>query len=229
LALWNGWHQPALRQPLLWGLVAGLLAWGAMFGVMSALNKASHSGLPMVSLNSLDGTPTDLAAMSKGRPMVVNLWATWCPPCRREMPVLAAAQQQESQVTFVFTNQGEGSAVVQRFLGASGLTLSNVLLDPVTALGRAVGSTALPTTLFYDASGQLVDTHLGELSAASLADKLNRLRSRANTSTEKVTTTIGSPQTFIGSGVGNGPSGGEGGVGRGGIGSGKGDGVPMSV
>ncbi|MDO8775926.1 MAG: TlpA family protein disulfide reductase, partial [Burkholderiaceae bacterium] len=62
---------------------------------------------------------------------------------------------------------------------------ANVLLDPSTALGRAIGSTALPTTLFYDASGQLVDTQLGELSAASLASKLNRLRTRTDPSTKE--------------------------------------------
>ncbi|MDP3863237.1 MAG: TlpA family protein disulfide reductase, partial [Rhodoferax sp.] len=75
----------------------------------------------------------------------------------------------------------------QRYLSTSQLNLVNVLLDPWKALGRAIGSTALPTTLFYDASGQLVDTHLGELSAASLASKLNRLRTRTNPSTKEQT------------------------------------------
>lgn len=187
VALWRGWRRRALRQPLLWGLTAGLLAWGALFGVMGALDKASKPGLPTVALTTLAGTPTDLASMAKGKPMVVNLWASWCPPCRREMPVLAAAQQQETQVTFVFANQGEGGTAAQRYLGAGQLNLANVLLDPNTALGRAIGSTALPTTLFYDASGRLVDTHLGELSAASLASKLNRLRTRSDPSTKEKT------------------------------------------
>lgn len=185
VALWRGWRRPPLRQPLLWGLTAGLLAWGAMFGVVGALDKAAKPGLPTVALTTLAGEPTDLAAMAKGKPMVVNLWASWCPPCRREMPVLAAAQQQETQVTFVFANQGEDSAAALRYLSAGQLNLANVLLDPGTALGRAIGSTALPTTLFYDASGQLVDTHLGELSAASLASKLNRLRTRTDPLTKE--------------------------------------------
>ncbi|MHB8951083.1 MAG: TlpA family protein disulfide reductase [Rhodoferax sp.] len=185
VALWRGWRRPALRQPLIWGLTAGLLAWGALFGVMAALDKASKPGLPTVALTTLAGAPTDLAAMAKGQPMVVNLWASWCPPCRREMPVLAAAQQQETQVTFVFANQGESDTAARRYLGAGQLNLANVLLDPNTALGRAIGSTALPTTLFYDASGQLVDTHLGELSAASLASKLNRLRTRTHPTTKE--------------------------------------------
>ena len=185
VALWRGWRRPPLRQPLLWGVTAGVLAWGAMFGVMGALDKAAKPGLPTVALTTLAGEPTQLAAMAKGKPMVVNLWASWCPPCRREMPVLAAAQQQETQVTFVFANQGEDSAAALRYLSVGQLNLANVLLDPGTALGRAIGSTALPTTLFYDASGQLVDTHLGELSAASLASKLNRLRTRTDPLTKE--------------------------------------------
>lgn len=185
VALWRGWRRPLLRQPLIWGMTAGLLAWGAMFGVMGAVDKASKPGLPTVALTTLAGEPTQLAALAKGKPMVVNLWASWCPPCRREMPVLAAAQQQETQVTFVFANQGEDSAAALRYLSAGQLNLANVLLDPGTALGRAIGSTALPTTLFYDASGQLVDTHLGELSAASLASKLNRLRTRTDPLTKE--------------------------------------------
>lgn len=181
VALWRGWRCAALREPLVWGLAAGALAWGVMSGAADTLNPR----LPSVPLKTLAGEPTDLAAMAKGKPMVVNLWATWCPPCRREMPVLAAAQQQESGVTFVFANQGEGAAVAQRYLSTAELSLSNVLLDSGAALGHAIGSTALPTTLFYDASGRLADTHLGELSAASLASKLKPLLSRTHPSTKE--------------------------------------------
>ena len=119
-----------------------------------------------------------LAALAAGKPMVVNLWATWCPPCRREMPVLAAAQKQETGVSFVFVNQGEAGAgaTAQRYLSIEKIELTNVLLDQGARLGREVGSGSLPTTLFYDANGRLVDTHLGQLSAASLASKLSKLR-----------------------------------------------------
>ncbi|HQT32512.1 MAG: TlpA family protein disulfide reductase [Thiobacillus sp.] len=176
VALWRGWRQPALRKPLGVGLAAGALVWGALFG---ALRMTEPPALPTLSLTSLTGDPVKLAALADGKPLVVNLWASWCPPCRREMPVLAAAQQREAGVNFVFVNQGEDGATAQRYLSAGRLGLANVLLDPGAALGREVGSGALPTTLFYDASGRLVDTHLGELSAASLASKLSPLRASA--------------------------------------------------
>jgi len=175
VAIWRGWRRPALRQPLAIGLAAGALAWGTMFG---ALRMMDPTALPKGSLTTLAGEPTSLAALAQDKPMVVNLWASWCPPCRREMPVLAAAQKQQTGVRFVFANQGEAGTTVQRYLAATGLDLANVVLDPGAGIGRAVGSTALPTTLFYDADGRLIDTHLGALSAASLASKLNQLRSR---------------------------------------------------
>ena len=178
VALWQGARQPALRKPLVVGLAAGVLTWGALLGVMRLMENPADAALPAVRLTTLAGESVDLAALAAGQPLVVNLWASWCPPCRREMPVLAAAQQRISGVRFVFVNQGEDAAAVLRYLAVSSkeLKLSNVVFDPTAALGSAVGSRALPTTLFYDATGRLVATHLGELSAASLASKLQPLR-----------------------------------------------------
>jgi thiol-disulfide isomerase/thioredoxin len=175
VTLWQGWRRAALRRPLALGLAAGALVWGGMLG---AILMMENTALPKVSLTTLAGEPADLAKLAAGKPMVVNLWATWCPPCRREMPLLAAAQKQEPGVRFVFANQGEDGMTAQRYLTDARLELDNVLLDSGARFGREVGSMGLPTTLFYDADGRLIDTHLGQLSAASLASKLNRLRSR---------------------------------------------------
>ena len=182
VAIWHGWRRAASRKPLILGLAAGALVWGGMFGALRMLERPV---LPKVSLTTLAGEPADLAALAAGKPMVVNLWASWCPPCRREMPVLAAAQQQETGVRFVFANQGEDGATAQHYLSVSRLDLANVLLDPGAHLGREVGSAGLPTTLFYDANGRLVDTQLGGLSPASLASKLKRLRTPTDLSSKE--------------------------------------------
>ena len=171
VAIWHAAKHPELRKPLSLGLLAGMLAW-TMSGAPGMLGMDAQMVLPAVELKTLTGDTTNLASLSHGKPMVVNLWATWCPPCRREMPVLAEAQQRETGVTFVFVSQGDDTAKVQHYLSSSQLNLSNVLLDSHSEMGHAIGSTALPTSLFYDAAGHLVDSHVGALSTATLADKL---------------------------------------------------------
>ena len=173
VAIGYGWRRAALRKPLALGLAAGALAWGGMFGAILAM---ANTALPIAPLTTLSGEPAELAKLAGGKPIVVNLWASWCPPCRREMPVLAAAQKRETGVRFVFINQGEDGTTAQRYLAAADLAIDNVLLDPGGGIGREVGFAGLPTTLFYDTGGRLVDTHLGALSAATLASKLMHLR-----------------------------------------------------
>ena len=168
----------AMRRPLAISVASGALAWGVLSaGVGLAYDKPT--ALPAVALDTLAGAPATLAALAGGKPMVVNLWASWCPPCRREMPVLAAAQQAHADIVFVYANQREEAAAASAFLDSSGVTLRNVVLDSEAALGKAAGSSALPTTLFYDAQGRLVDTHLGELSDASLSSKLQKIAAPA--------------------------------------------------
>lgn len=176
LAAWLGWRRAALRKPLALGLAAGSLVCA---GVFSAISLMQNTTLPKAPLTTLAGEAVDLGRLAGGKPMVINLWATWCPPCRREMPLLAAAQKREPELRFVFANQGENAATVQGYLRAAGLALDNVLLDAGARIGPEVGSGGLPTTLFYNAGGRLVDTHVGQLTAGSLADKLDRLRPRS--------------------------------------------------
>lgn len=167
------WRGLSPRKRTMLALAFWVLAWQ---GLLSGLRLLDDSALPQMNVTLLSGESTTLAALADGKPMVVNLWASWCPPCRREMPMLAAAQQHENSVNFVFSNQGENGAAIQRYLSASQLELTNVTLDRHSELGRVAGSGMLPVTLFYDANGQLAATHLGELSEASLARNLNRLR-----------------------------------------------------
>ena len=177
LAVWRSWRRPALRKPLAAGLLAGTLAWSAMWGALHIMFEET-AGLPQAALTTLAGEKVSLASVADGKPLVVNLWASWCPPCRREMPLLAAEQDRATDLSFVFVNQGEDRAAAERYLATVQLDLANVMLDPGGAFGREVRSAALPTTLFYAADGRLVDTHLGELSTASLASKLAVLRGR---------------------------------------------------
>ena len=171
-AIRRGWRGMSGRKRTFVALALWILVWQ---GILAGLRALEDPALSALQLTTLDSQTTNLAALADGKPMVVNLWASWCPPCRREMPVLAAAQKQQPWASFVFANQGESNATVQRYLSDSQLELANVMLDRDTRLGFVAGSMALPITLFYDAEGQLIASHRGALTAAALAGKLQQL------------------------------------------------------
>lgn len=174
LAAWLVYRSREARTPLLAGTIAGALFWMGGLAVMSMMQDEPMQ-LPGLSLTRLDGTAVQMQSLA-GKPLVVNLWATWCPPCRREMPVLQDAQMRHRDVVFVFVNQGESADTVRKYLASEGLALDNVLLDPGLAAGRETGSRALPTTLFFNTDGALADRRMGELSSATLAQRLDALR-----------------------------------------------------
>lgn len=166
-------RRAELRRPLLASVLAGCVVWGG--GTLAAqLLAPPRAPLPELMVRALDGREVPLREFS-GRPLVINLWATWCPPCRREMPALQAAQAANPEIGFVFVNQGESAVIVRRFLATQQLNLQNVLIDPAGQLAARTGALGYPTTLFYDAAGKLRLRHVGELSAASLEDKLQVL------------------------------------------------------
>lgn len=172
LVWWKTRSAGTLRRPVLAGIIAGVAIWVAANGVLSLMLRSAEP-LPDLQLATLDERPISLGAYA-GRPVVLNLWASWCPPCRREMPVFEQAQKELSDIAIVLVNQGESARQAQAFLDEEGLKLTDVLLDPASTAMQALRSRGLPTTLFFDAQGRLVDSHLGEITMASLKDKVMR-------------------------------------------------------
>lgn len=113
-------------------------------------------------------TLSEIQAHADGRPVILNLWASWCGPCKAEMPLLAQAQREHPEVLFLLVNQGESEPMIQAFLQRERLVLQDVWRDPDSALGPAIGSGGLPTTVVFDARGQRLQAHVGMLTAASL-------------------------------------------------------------
>ncbi|WP_299430400.1 TlpA disulfide reductase family protein [uncultured Meiothermus sp.] len=123
--------------------------------------------LPSFALEQMDGQTVNLTDF-KGKPIVLNAWATWCGPCRREMPLLVQAARAHPEINFVFLNISDGPVAVRAFENELKLKIPNVLLDPDARLSEPLKIQGLPVTLFYDAEGTLVNRHIGEISAAEL-------------------------------------------------------------
>jgi thiol-disulfide isomerase/thioredoxin len=147
----------ALLRPLALAISAGA-ATAAVVGAIAwaVLERPRDTALPGGTFTSLDGMPMQFHRFA-WRPVVVNLWASWCPPCRRKMPVLAEAQARNSDVVFVFANQSEMAEAARAYLEKEDIQIQNVLLDTAITIGRHTGSAALPTTLFFNRDGKLVN------------------------------------------------------------------------
>lgn len=117
----------------------------------------SHKGeaAPAAALTGLDGKAAPLAGL-RGKPVLVNLWATWCAPCVAEMPTLdRAAAALAGKAVVVAVNQGETPDKVQAFLKDKPLAHARTLLDPDMAISLKLAAN-LPTTILYDAEGREV-------------------------------------------------------------------------
>jgi thiol-disulfide isomerase/thioredoxin len=169
-AMLVGWRQRAARVPLLAGAGAGAGVF-ALAALLALAMPAPAVRLPDMQLARLEGGALPLASLA-GKPVVVNLWASWCGPCRREMPVMRAAQLAHPGVTFIFVNQGETPEQIRAYLQSQNIALDNIVLDARPGLAKVLGSKALPATFFFDRKGVLTDRRVGELSAATLAQRL---------------------------------------------------------
>lgn len=165
-------RRSAIRRSLAITVISGFVAWGIAGAVMERSDEPSH--VPSISLLDETGMPQRLDR-NNGKPLVVNLWATWCGPCRGEMPVLASEQANHPELDLVFVNQGEDRRTVEAFLADLNLHIDNSRFDPQLTLAKSVNVTAYPTTLFYDANGRLLEKHLGRVSQATFDAMLARL------------------------------------------------------
>ncbi len=172
--LWHAWRNHDVRHSLVLAVASAFFIWGGGLNVFWLL-RTDQIPLPKITLQALDGRPVAIEDFV-GKPIVVNLWATWCPPCRREMPLLGTAQQRHADITFLFANQGESGQLVRQYLATQVPLLRNVLLDGAGQFPVHVGSQALPVTLFFSARGLLLGKHVGELSDSDLGREINRLR-----------------------------------------------------
>jgi cytochrome c biogenesis protein CcmG/thiol:disulfide interchange protein DsbE len=135
----------------------------------SAQQLSVGTAAPDFSLAALDSTTVQLAAF-RGRPVIINFWATWCPPCIQEMPELARrfAQYRDANLAVLAVNaDGEKAEKIRRFTTALALPFP-VLLDPRVRTASAYGVIQLPVTVFVDTAGVIRAVHAGPIQPSEL-------------------------------------------------------------
>ena len=117
---------------------------------------------PDLTLGDLSGETLELSDF-RGKTVVINFWATWCPPCREEMPALQRAWEQlrDDDVVVIGVAVGEQRASVQAYVKQMALSFP-MALDPETEVASAWAVKGLPTTFVVDASGRIVLQAIGE-------------------------------------------------------------------
>jgi thiol-disulfide isomerase/thioredoxin len=124
-----------------------------------------HAGQPMPDVeiqNADDATSTLIAA--SGQPVLVNLWASWCAPCVKELPTLDALSRRKGAPRVVIVSEDIGErASVDAFLEQHDVTNLVSWRDPTMALSGALGVQVMPTTIYYDSAGREIWRYVGDL------------------------------------------------------------------
>jgi thiol-disulfide isomerase/thioredoxin len=169
----RGWAWRGLG----WGMVLSLVAAACGGGGSAADRPASRESegvaeggraLPSVEVEMADGTTVALADVVEGRPLVVNFFASWCAPCRVEMPGFAAVHRDAAdRVGFLglaMQDTGDAAAEIVELTGVA----YPWGLDPTGEIFAELGGFAMPTTVYVAADGEIVGTDSGAIDEATL-------------------------------------------------------------
>lgn len=113
--------------------------------------------------------------VDQGRPVVMNVLASWCAPCKRELPVLNAAAEANPDIAFVGVDHMDLRENAESFVEEQEIGFPT-LFDLEGDVAAAIGGRAMPTTAFFDTDGRMQAMVSGELTERSLAERLDEIR-----------------------------------------------------
>jgi len=153
-----------LGAALVFGIPAATGARAADLPPLShSLTKQAPRPAPALKLKDIDGATHDLAKL-RGKVVLINFWATWCPPCRREMPSMERLSQALKGEDFVVlaVDVGEDADTIHAFTSQLDTTLRfPILLDSTSRAMQAWKVAGLPTTFLVDKQGRIVASAIG--------------------------------------------------------------------
>jgi thiol-disulfide isomerase/thioredoxin len=126
------------------------------------------SPAPDFSLSDLTGTEVTLSGL-RGKSVILNFWATWCEPCREELPLLdRIAREHQDVLTVIAVEAGEGETEIRRFVDPLGLTAVRILSDPSGRVRDDYLVRGLPTSFFLDSAGVIRRIKIGTMESAEI-------------------------------------------------------------
>ena len=155
-------------------LVSGLVMVGCSPGSAEGVKVGNLA--PDFQLQNLDGQTISLSGL-QGTPVLINFWATWCPPCRGEMPYIQEIYEEwiDKGLVLLAINIGEASSAVRGFMQSQNLSFT-VLLDTEQDVAQRYGISGIPTTFFVDKNGIIQDRVVGAFqNKAQIEDRLSKI------------------------------------------------------
>lgn len=168
------WNLLLLFVALLGGAWIQLTRVPAETEVVARVAAHVNFKAPDFQLTTLDGKTVALSDYC-GKVVLINFWATWCPPCRTEMPdIQAAAQAHPDGLVVLAINNAEDAETVKRFAQQFNLTFP-ILLDSDGSVARKYGVQGLPTSFFIDRAGIVRAANMGAMSRAYIEAQIAAL------------------------------------------------------
>ncbi|MEH6944536.1 peroxiredoxin family protein [Bacillus sp. JJ722] len=161
------------------GIILLLLISVAIVQAMDKKKEPELPGLdvggkaPNFTLQNLEGENVSLSDY-KGKKVILNFWATWCPPCRKEMPALEKFYQQNKNKIEILAINTDPKNDVAGYVNSMNLTFP-ILLDEKSEVSGQYDILSLPTTYFIDEKGKLVKKQIGELTFEQLNQIMSEL------------------------------------------------------
>jgi cytochrome c biogenesis protein CcmG/thiol:disulfide interchange protein DsbE len=137
--------------------------------VLSACGSGQLAGQDLPDLPPITGEELAITLAESDKPAVVNIWASWCNPCRSEAPLLTAAHDAYGdQIDFIGVDVQDNQADAKNFIAEFELDFTHYF-DRDRSVPEFYGGFGTPITFFFDGTGTLVDTHLGVIDERALA------------------------------------------------------------